>query len=410
MKISIVSALYPSNSIGGAEDCAQGFAQWAQGDGHDVQVIAVKNELPASFDFNRDIAIHEIESPLFISVTKVRRYPKWIKPFWHLQDHLGTAARRQVLPILDSFKPDIVVVHYIQGLGYRLIRDIASAGYPVVYVMHDLALACYRMMMFKDGHPCKKQCLACRASSAIKKQVFLDARDLSNVGLISPSKANLDLVGRYFPIDEFSSAVILNTKTYPTSLIDTATCLRTLKSGIRLVFVGKLEPSKGIEVLLEGVERARAVHGDKISINVCGGGILEAKLRAKYLGSEWCNFHGFVDQQRIANELALADVACAPSIMHENSPGSVIQALVSGTPVFASKSGGIAELIEHNVTGYFVDPKVEDWEIALGKVLEGEIDIYKMKQSLSVRQYQFTADTIGRKTLQFFEEIIRGAS
>ncbi len=64
--------------------------------------------------------------------------------------------------------------------------------------------------------------------------------------------------------------------------------------------------------------------------------------------------------EQVADELRKAEVFCLPS-MCENSPNSIGEAMLTGTPIVATNVGGISSIIKNNEEGYLVpsgDPAV----------------------------------------------------
>lgn len=59
---------------------------------------------------------------------------------------------------------------------------------------------------------------------------------------------------------------------------------------------------------------------------------------------------GFVDVEGVRQELLNAEMFILPSIM-DNSPNSLCEAQLIGTPVIASYVGGIPQLVENNISG-----------------------------------------------------------
>lgn len=128
-----------------------------------------------------------------------------------------------------------------------------------------------------------------------------------------------------------------------------------------LLFVGKLVPKKGVEVLLEAVallhRRRRPVH-----LAIVGGGPLESALRARArsLGiAAHTDFIGWVQNTRLGGFYAAADVVCVPSVRDasgetEGTPVVLLEALANGATVVASRSGGIADVIHDGENGWLV--------------------------------------------------------
>jgi len=131
-----------------------------------------------------------------------------------------------------------------------------------------------------------------------------------------------------------------------------------------LLFVGRIEPLKGVETLL----RAVALLNDRglcdcetLCLSIIGGDTatqnvemdrLQA-LRAELGLAELVTFLGKQDQDALPDYYAAAEAVIMPS--HYESFGMVaLEAMACGTPVIASEVGGLAFLVRDGETGFHV--------------------------------------------------------
>jgi glycosyltransferase involved in cell wall biosynthesis len=395
-RVLIVSSLFPPEVLGGAEQSAYSFAKMFQRLGYEVGVLTTTGTPSAAT--RRTV----IDGLLTWRVVMPRPYamidfpnaPARKKPFWHLQDHFDPRNASIVARILDEFRPDLVNIHLVQGLGYNALNEIAKRRLPVYFVLHDLGLACIRMNMFVGGRSCTKQCGACRLSSAYKQSIL---RRQTRVSFCSPSRANLERLGNFVPLSSYRTAVILNPNQYPP-----ASVARSPSEVVRILYVGRLHKAKGIELLLQAAATLAPTY--QFRLTIVGQGPEEAALRATYEANRWCSFAGFVTQSEISNYIANSDVICVPSVWEENSPGTLIHALSQGLPALGSNFGGIPELIEHGVTGQLVDATQSAWVDALGAVLRDRSVLDAWRANLSTRRTEFDITTISRKHDAFVRE------
>src|SRR5262249_22824778 len=62
-------------------------------------------------------------------------------------------------------------------------------------------------------------------------------------------------------------------------------------------------------------------------------------------------YMGRLGNERIVDALAQLDLLIVPSVWFENSPLTIHEAFLAGVPVLTSDCGGMAELVEHSVSG-----------------------------------------------------------
>lgn len=124
-------------------------------------------------------------------------------------------------------------------------------------------------------------------------------------------------------------------------------------TGLRLLFVGRLAPVKGLRVLLEALPDVLRDHPD-LQLTIVGDGDDRAQLEeaAQALGGA-VRFTGYLSQEEVADALAEADAFVLPSFA-EGLPVVLMEALAAGKPAIAPRVAGVAELIEDGQTGYLV--------------------------------------------------------
>ncbi len=123
---------------------------------------------------------------------------------------------------------------------------------------------------------------------------------------------------------------------------------------LRLVFVGRLTAIKGLRVLMDALERARAVN-PAIDLTLIGDGEDRpwVEAEAARLGGVTCL--GFRSQAEVAAALADHDAFVLPSFA-EGVPVVLMEAMASRRPVIATRVGGVAELVEDGQSGLLVAP------------------------------------------------------
>lgn len=139
---------------------------------------------------------------------------------------------------------------------------------------------------------------------------------------------------------------------------DIAARRRPPAGSVTFLYMGWLEPFKGITDLIDAVGRFRDdLAGARFVI--CGGGSLSgAMLRAVDAAglSEKFDFRGWVVGADKLAALAEADVLVLPS-RREGMPNALLEAMASGLPVVATRVGAIEDTVADGAHGYLVDPE-----------------------------------------------------
>jgi D-inositol-3-phosphate glycosyltransferase len=122
-----------------------------------------------------------------------------------------------------------------------------------------------------------------------------------------------------------------------------------------LLFAGRLGPFKGPDLLL----RAAAMMQTRAEVVIVGGQAGDPEiLRLRELADELklhrrTHFPGAQTQQQLALMYCAADVTVVPSF-HESFGLVAVESLACGTPVVATRAGGLTTIVRHGETGYLV--------------------------------------------------------
>ena len=138
-----------------------------------------------------------------------------------------------------------------------------------------------------------------------------------------------------------------------------------------LIYVGRLQPIKGLETLLDAMVRLPEatlliIGGDQDEPDNGHGALMRAQVRA--LGLERrVRFLGAQPQRRLRLFYAAADATVMPSY-YESFGMVALEAMACGSPVVASRVGGLTTTIQDGITGHLVP---EGDPIALADCLAG---------------------------------------
>ena len=168
----------------------------------------------------------------------------------------------------------------------------------------------------------------------------------------------------------------------------------------QLLCVARLDATKGHTVLLDALERLRT-DGHDVHLTLIGEGDLRADIesRIQELGlTDRVTMLGYRTHDEVLEAMARSDVVVAPSIETssgdaEGIPVTLMEAMAIGTPVVATVTAGVPELITDGVGGVLVPQRDAD---ALAAAVAGLLDDPGLADRLSDAAARAVAESFAR--------------
>jgi len=174
----------------------------------------------------------------------------------------------------------------------------------------------------------------------------------------------------------------------------------------RLLTIGRLVARKGHEVAVRAMPRILALHPEA-ELRIVGDGPLRPRLEAlvRELGVErHVTLPGTIWPSTPV--LAGADLFLFPSL-DEPQGLAVLEAFAAGVPVVASRTGGIVEMVEHDVTGVLVEPgNVEALAAAVIGLLSDEGRRERLARRAARRAEEFDIARVAARFERCYQRLV----
>ncbi len=177
--------------------------------------------------------------------------------------------------------------------------------------------------------------------------------------------------------------------------------------GRRIVFVGKLVPIKGVDILIGAwarLHQTKAV-AETDQLIIIGDGKCRKTLEHQVSSAgieRHVRFLGTIPHPEVSRWLAAADALCLTSY-NEGTPNVVVEALASGVPVVATRVGGVPEIVTDGVNGTLTesgDP--EAFASAIRDTLSRVWDREAIRRSIEHLQW----GVIAERNYKFFHGVM----
>ena len=295
-------------------------------------VIAQKREEAARYPFDRIVVAGKP------AMHFLRRF--WFKQLRDAPWQISVSEVRKLIGILDEEKAELLHI-YFGHIAVHLLPLVRAWPRPAVVSFHG---ADVMVDLEKPAYRAATQEMLEAVRLVLVRSESL-GRALINMGCPA-AKIRLQRTG--IPIDE----IPFRPRDWP----------RT--GGWRFLQACRLIEKKGLRVSLRAFARFAASHR-AATFTIAGEGPLRTelgRLAAELDVADKVFFPGFVSQTQLRELFYQSHIFLHPSERsgdgnQEGVPNSMLEAMASGLPVFATEHGGIPEAIENGRSGILVKEK-----------------------------------------------------
>lgn len=398
MKVAFVSTLYAPNEKGGAERTVRILAETLVARGHEAVVISLAPDGVARTGEVNGVKTYYVPlANLFWKQSEQTR-SRLQRMAWHFIDAWNPFMARRVRRILRQERPDLVQTGNLQGFSVSLWRVVRRLNIPLVQMLHDYYLGCPKCTMVSGDRNCAVQCRMCRVYCTPRRR--LSHLPAAVISLSRRMLTRLENTGLFAGVDHkhIIHGVNNNTQSAPEPRQDKAP-----GSAIVVGYLGRMENTKGIEVLLDAI---RLLPPAQVTVLLGGAGDADyvAGLQRAY-AAENVRFIGFVKPPEF---FARIDVLVVPSVWEEPLGRVIYEGYAYGIPSIVSSVGGMPEIVTEGHTG-FVFTSGDSHQLA--QILKRHIDAgwpgARFFSACVERGREFSAERVFGDYLKVWETAMR---
>lgn len=367
MRLVMLTQFYPP-VLGGLERHVKDLSEALAARGHEVAVITLRQggwgeEMPP-YEEVQGVRLYRIRGTVsraekLLFVDERRSYaPPFPDP------ELALAIRR----ILAQEQPDIVHAHNWLSFSYLPLKQWSKAR--LVITLHEFGLSCGKWTFIHQDAFCTGpawgKCWRCLndhyglakgTMTHLGQRAMRRAQDRRIDMYVPVSQAVAEgsqLVGSGLPYEVVPNFIPDNIAPPPP---DWEAQLAQLPTEPFMLFVGSFGKQKGMDVLLEayrGLDTA-AFSNQPVPLVLIGYELSDFPLSQLDIPPQVHIFKNWPNTA-VMEAWRRSHIGIVPSNWPEPSPTVVMEAMVAGVPVIASRVGGIPDIVADGETGLLVPP------------------------------------------------------
>jgi glycosyltransferase involved in cell wall biosynthesis len=356
MRIALISQEYPPETgSGGIGTQTYQKAHGLAARGHDLHVIS--HSMDERRHEYQQSSVNIIRIPGFDSELRIATdAARWLTYSAGVAAELGRLHSRLGVDLAEF--PDWgceAFVHLLNRTPENRIPTAIHLHGPLVMFAHALGWPEIDSEFYRVARMMEETCL--RLADAV----------------FSSSRCSADWCARHYALDSEAMPIIhtgIDARSFRPLSVPKSECPT-------IVFVGRLERNKGVDLLVEaGCRLAEKYSNLRIRLIGRGNANVVQELVQKVASAGHPNLIelvGYVRRDELPELLSRADVFAAPSD-YEGGPGFVyLEAMACGLPVIACQGSGVSDVVEDGETGFLVPPRdVDSLHNALNRLLSDE--------------------------------------
>lgn len=273
-------------------------------------------------------------------------------------------------------------------------------GVPVVQSLHNYRLACANSYLLRDSQVCEK-CVGKKfAISAVRHACYRGGHWASLA--VATMQATHGLAGswrkrvdQFIALTDFGRDLFIRHGLPGDRIFVKPNFVDPIPeagagSGDYALFVGRLSPEKGLDVLL----RAWRNESITVPLRIIGGGPLVDQVKAEAVTNPLIHIMGHLSKSDVLAQMQEAKFLVLPSLWYEGLPRTLVECFAVGTPIVASAVGPLKTLVRPDGGGKTFELGSTDALVAAVTEMTTSPDVAAALRPLARAEFEarYTAD------------------
>ena len=272
---------------------------------------------------------------------------------------------KEMNKLIDGERPDVAHIHNVfPVISPSVYYCLKRRRIPIVQSVHNYRFLCPNGLFYRNNAVCEK-CKGGNTFNCFFHKCYKDSFLLSGLYALTfwlhrkirtfEKKIDRFIVLSCFAKDKFVKAGFPEEKieVEENFLPQEEMSPDYNKKEDYAVFMGRVSKEKGLVTLLRVFRKIR-----KLKLKIVGKGPLEDELQGYVAKNNisGIEFLGYIPGDKRFGILQKARFNIVPSECYDNFPMSILESFSVGTPVIASKAGGLPEVVEDGKNGFLFEP------------------------------------------------------
>ena len=395
--VCLFSIQFPPGPVGGIGRWTYELSRELASQGHTVHVITRSKQQANSVEFEEGVWVHRLV-PVTTPVPSPIPVPPWIWAWAH-------AAAKEVHRINTHHQVDCVQapIYDLEGLGL-----LGDQSIPLITTLQTT----FKTMTESHGEWQRDpQFWNGVVLPMVSGEEYMLSRSPQ---ILSISNGATQMVNSSYGLTLPPEKVTV----VPLGIRDISKHFRSTRSdqNTMVLFVGRLEPRKGVDVLLQVIPglaqqfpNARFVLAGDSSYKPPGGKTFQELFLAQHQGQAVLNqvaFLGQVSDEQLYQLYCDCDIFVAPS-RFESFGLIFIEAMMFGKPVIGCRAGGMKDVIREGETGLLAEPgDAKTLNLALSTLIrDKDLRTRLGKTARSVFEREYTAQVMANRSAELYRRV-----